>query len=266
MISAIIPLKYNESRTYLGITRPYLNACIAIDSLIEQDIIGEIIVCNSFSQNDLQIQYLKNHYQDKIRIIELKSTIFNISWCINVGIKHSSEPYFMRHDIDCILPPDFNQSIQSHISLLENNHVLHSTMMDVTVEYDWTSFKYSIENYNILLQLSDYQFSPSQIVCNKQILKDLHGYDENYKEWGYQDRDIVHRIKLKGHKIHYGIMEIIHQPHINKHILMAQNKDSQNQYSQNSQYFKSKSFKKLVNNSKWGDLSEPASDVNFQQL
>jgi len=222
MISVVIPLRYNPKRKYDGETTENLNSKLCIDSLLSQSTISEVIIVNHtpeyVSDIDPQIDFLKKEYKenDKVKVMDLRhgDFYFNQSWLINIGIKNTSSPFFMRVDIDCILDPNFSKMfMESFLNYLSKDYFISGSLYGHSDnKMNWIGFDYNKSFYNFL-KLLPKRISNSHIIVNKSKIIEINGYDERFEVWGGEDEDVERRLKSIGLKQLNDKFNLIHQDH-----------------------------------------------------
>ena len=245
MITTVIPFIYNQNRKYYGKTKKYLNVELCFSSLQASSLIQEVIVVNQGPEN-----FLKRFEGGKVRVINVDySGPFNQSLLLNAGLKASSQPFFMRHDIDCILDPDFDTLVQPYLgkdavhqtlvgNLIRDENVYgpkHQSFLSLQARnkkwfrfcksLDWTKFDFQafMKAFTGAYPDLDVSYLSSHVICSTKLMEKIGGYDESFDGWGYQDTDLNSRLSRVGAKhVSPAELSVLHQPHTLKTTLMPQ--------------------------------------------
>jgi hypothetical protein len=211
-----------------------LNIELSLESLISSKLIEEVIIVNQGTKN-----FLQSYEGGKIKVLNVPySGPLNQSWLLNLGLKASTDEYFMRHDIDCILQPDFDEVVHLgkaviHQKLIgnivqdENQYGPKSPSFLPLQERNkkWFKFcrnlnweKFSFQEFmDLFLEYYpdiNVDYLSSHIICKAEYLKKIHGYDESFDGWGCQDTDLNNRLSLAGYKHESPEgLRVLHQPH-----------------------------------------------------
>lgn len=206
MISAVIPLRYDHRRQYYG-SSGFDAQKRSLEALFSNKSIQEVIVVNHTTEPcDPQIAYLKDTFPS-LKIIDLDGPWhFNQSWLLNVGIRHMSQPFFLRVDIDCILQPNID-----FVGMSTKNFIC-CAVCNTSRYTDWTKFKYpdTFDNY---LVKRPRNHGWSHVIVHRTTLMEIGGYDERYQVWGGEDTDLHQRLVAYGLEPNYGAYWFLHQDH-----------------------------------------------------
>ncbi len=245
MITAIITLRYDQNRTHYNQKHQWSYLENSLNSLIyNYPVIKEIIVINHTLSEDPQIEFIKSQYRHFVKIINLtvQYNPFNRSWLNNIGIKESTQDFIMFHDIDCIASPRLREikSINSvlHFMLVGNN-------CTDDIHHDWTKFKFQDFDSHAC-QLHNL-WSTSCIICSKQLLIEMRGYNEKLEAWGYDDGEFMGRLQRKRIPITLEFDKALHQPHT---------EGNYKKTGENVQFINQQND--LVNFLTWGDKQGPS--------
>ncbi|MFW5794842.1 MAG: galactosyltransferase-related protein [Bacillota bacterium] len=252
MITAVIPFLYKKNRKYLGKNNKINALHLSLNSLINSKLIKEILFIDASLDNSniISKEALKIQKQnEKLKVIKVKpQEIMNLSWMLNVGIKNSTQPYFMRHDIDSIISPKFDElylNVKKEADVIHQNLIGHQKLSTnycsedyyhctnfiniCKYEYskwykycksmNWNRFNFSEFLRKLLVHhpFIKVRMLSSHIICKKEKIEEIGGYDESFRSWGYQDDDLRYRLELNGNThLDAENVPVIHQPHTNK--------------------------------------------------
>ena len=260
MLTCVIPLRYNEKRKYLGNNDIFEALDRSINSFLYQNVITEIIIVNNtpsyLCDNDEQLKYIIKKYNDKIKILNLNNinVLFNRSWLLNVGLRQMTNEYFLACDIDIILEPNFSNKFNSVQKYLKNNTVYScSSFGYIENNINWKNFSYP-DQYDKYKKKLSKRNGNGILICKKNILIEINGYNEKFQVWGYEDEDLINRLKkYKDIKFDLGYFHCLHQPHMTAGPAILNDKEIKAKIKNNEIY----SSKNKHNNKNWGSLSGP---------
>lgn len=139
---------------------------------------------------------------------ETQGYLWNRSHALNTAIRNVSTPYLATTDIDAIFSPDFTAVLSP--CLKEDSYLVcgaHELSEDFHIE--------RIEFLNVCdLPEPKKNCGIFQAISTKQI-QDIGGFDEYYRGWGKEDRDLDYRLQKLGFKKQnlWGKAFVFHQYH-----------------------------------------------------
>lgn len=192
-IDIVLPL-YN-GRDYI---------CKSLDSLIKQknitDILINIIVVNDCSKDD-GAKIIEQHYKD-IQLINLHENVGR-SKARNIGaISGTSELIFFM-DSDCVLTDKI--LLPSIINYFDLGYEFCFGRIDSKSSEFWGQYLKNIAHKrHSLAQINSYLSFTSQIFTMKRsTFENIQGFNENYVQYGFEDRDLFLRVQKSNAKILY---------------------------------------------------------------
>jgi len=155
------------------------------------------IIIVDYSSDEAVEPKVKN-LSDKISVIRIENEkFFNISKAYNIGFKAAPDGFILKMDVDYVMSPYLN--FFEIYSLNENEFITGS----------WEDL--SLDNQKgFLRHLSGFLF------IRKNDFLSIGGYDERFKDYGYDDYDLCDRLEKKGmiHKyLNHKYISIFHIPH-----------------------------------------------------
>jgi len=211
----------------------------------------EIIIVDYGSAAEYQIplQQLMHKYP-KINYLynETKGWPWNRAHALNCGIKIAKGECIITGDIDMIYPPDFIEKLNSYS---EANIIYNYKCKYLPKGFVLQNNIYKIIN-NKKIKLSD-STAQGLMIANRNCYFSVNGFNEFYKVWGFEDMDLLRKLKKKGYA-HQWIDElglvVLHQwhPHVMK---------EHNNWVQPSSWFgimKEYYDKQTENHSDWGKI------------
>ncbi len=115
---------------------------------------------------------------------------WNRSHALNIGVRLAKTPYIFTADIDLVFAPNFVE------------HLLHLTNEEDAV---FMPCYLTHEKFSDWDNIFDYRNFPKTTVqgkglslIKKELLEEIHGYDEFYNFWGREDNDLYKRLELLG--------------------------------------------------------------------
>lgn len=167
---------------------------------------------------DNNIQYLEeslkdlNTINDFVKIIHCPQDMFNKSLALNIGIGQSKGKKILQLDVDIQLNVLNLKKMVNH--LIEDTFVILKEIKESeedVIEGDIKEFKFAlgfkISNMDISVDTSKYYFNngtkmaPGMILAWKKDLEDIQGYDSNLEGYGFEDIDLIIRLKATGRKL-----------------------------------------------------------------
>jgi len=123
---------------------------------------------------------------------ETRGYPWNRSHALNTGGRLARSPYLMTTDVDMLFPPDFLQTFMARAS---SDKVLYCSHLFLPQGFaDWEN----IDSYaGKLRTASKDALGACQLVATT-IFNEIRGFDEYYRYWGREDRDIHERLLAAG--------------------------------------------------------------------
>jgi len=117
---------------------------------------------------------------------------WNRAHALNIGIRAANTDYVITTDIDMIFSPGFMAITAAHAA---PDRVIYCPPRFLPKDFaDWNHLEHYIDTLPIgdRRQLGGFQCALTR------VLHDLHGFDEFYRYWGVEDRDLATRLEKKG--------------------------------------------------------------------
>lgn len=198
--------------TKLSLVIPYRNrdtqiAKRCIDSLQTQS----IFETNHSSKIDIEIllvdygsdleksEDLKDFCQKKEHITYIYTETRGRFWCkpeaLNLALNQVKGDYFLTIDVDMIYLPNFLEQIHNYVN---ENILLHYQCYYLPKTFDYSNYTTN------LLQIDSNNLESSDKTCalgifavKTSVLREIGGFDEYYRMWGVEDKDIHFRLSQK---------------------------------------------------------------------
>jgi len=219
-----------------------------------------IVVVDYESKKDLILRYMKICKRFDAEYLRIENTGI---WCkghaLNVAIKRAETKYILSTDVDMVfegnyiskgigeLRKDPRQILISKFWCSQKGDI--TGMVDVAKDYPM------LKKASKLVSSEFGDLNPGINMGLARFYREIRGYDESYKLWGFEDNDLVKRFGLLGLKVKdiSGEASFIHQWHPMFEGLEGH--DHQKQRMKNLEYFrKNNSIKR--NPEGWGKIPE----------
>jgi len=176
------------------------------------------IIIVDYSSDEAVEPKIKN-LSDKISVIRIENEkFFNISKAYNIGFKAAPDGLILKMDADYVMSPYLNFF---KIYSLKENEFITGSWEDLNVD----------NQKGFLRHLSGFLF------IRKNDFLSIGGYDERFKDYGFDDCDLCDRLEKKGmrHKyLNHKYISVFHIPHDNYHrTTNYENKDLNNSSEKN---------------------------------
>lgn len=167
---------------------------------------------------DKSILYLESelrnlhHINTIVKIIQYPCEKFNKSLAINIGISKAKGEKILQLDVDIQI--DLFNLEQMVKGLVKDSFVILKEIKESeedVIEGDIKEFKFSLGfkflNIDISVDTSKYYFNtgtrmaPGMLLAWKKDLIQVQGYDSNLEGYGFEDIDIIIRLKALGRKL-----------------------------------------------------------------
>lgn len=206
----------------------------------------------------LKLKKLCQRYNvEYVRVRRLEH--WNRSHCLNIGIKRAQTKYILLSDMDIVF--EYNYISEAVKELQKNPYqIIFSEFFEI-LEGGVTERTDVIRDYNKLLsrcktrnertQMYDYTFGLGMIMTLNGFFHQVRGFDENYKVWGWEDEDMVERLRMIGLELKkLETSSFVHQWHPRYEGVREEDK---HYMQENLNYFR-KSFTIQRNLFGWGEI------------
>ena len=162
-----------------------------VDSLLNQNPMPKVIVVDMGSDEDKLEWYRKNIPFTFIEVIN-KQEKWNFARAYNIGVNHTQTKYVASSNIDCIFSIDFMKQVDRQLSYMDTGHEKYFMTCRVTDLDEEGRSDLSGKRHNGKDAIGGFWLLPTEWV------KKVHGMDEHFLGWGYEDTDYLERIKKDG--------------------------------------------------------------------
>jgi glycosyltransferase involved in cell wall biosynthesis len=123
---------------------------------------------------------------------ETRGYPWNRSHALNIGGKLASGEYLMTTDVDMIYAPDLLEVFMTHAADNLEIHIIPHLLPENFSDWD------NVAAYRGRFALGpDNMLGACQMIATR-VFREMRGYDEYYRYYGVEDRDINHRLRLLG--------------------------------------------------------------------
>lgn len=123
---------------------------------------------------------------------ETRGYAWNRSHALNIGGKQASGDYLMTTDVDMIYPPDFLDVFMAHAA---DNLEIHIAPHLLPENFsDWAN----TNSYRDKFETGTNSMRGACQMIASRVFHEMRGYDEYYRYYGVEDRDMSHRLRLMG--------------------------------------------------------------------
>lgn len=204
-----------------------------IRSILSQDYENVNIIIAENSNFIEMSSFIRKNFGNLVKVVDATANFKNISYARNIGVTNSQSEYVVFMDDDVILSRD---NILSKISKkLKRNDFLCGAHR-YWVNPGWEQYIRKEYNINYIRAiLNSKKFLPKSIdrfkgsltyhnftfighfgAIRRSVFNSVNGFDENFKEWSYQDTDLM--MRLCNEKFCYDLLysddiEVIHLSH-----------------------------------------------------
>ncbi|WP_291726614.1 glycosyltransferase [Bernardetia sp.] len=117
-------------------------------------------------------------------------------WCkpeaLNLALNKATGDYFITIDVDMIHLPNFLEEISHYV---EQNTLLHYQCYYLPSNFDYTNYLNTLQNTDVTSLDESSKTSALGIFAVKTSeLKHIGGFDEYFRMWGIEDKDIHYRL------------------------------------------------------------------------
>lgn len=211
-----------------------------------------------FANADPLIMFKKTYPWIDVLRVDRKVEVFHKARALNIGIRHAKSTYICLTDADQIFHPNFFGEVRRELNV-PNTFVMCDTVFLLDLPSNIGVSNYTAAVYNRLYELGKRAHKrPHGEGCCNAVVRDwllkVHGLDERYIGWGYEDKDLVARANFSNHRM-VRVEEstsMVHLPHSRDKIYF-------NKYYRlrNEKFYSENCEKKnvIVNNpDEWGNL------------
>jgi len=192
IIDIVIPA-YNSHQTIF----------YTIQSTLEQELpsnwITKIIIADDGS-SDKTAQYCISSFKEKIQIVSHKNNQGR-STARNTGWKSGSGKYVVFIDADCQW--DSKYALATHLEMLESGADVSTAGIISYGNGFWSTYQNLVQSD----REKDFSagnlasFTSANFAIRRSVLCEIGGFDENYKYYGFEDRDLLLRAIYRGAKV-----------------------------------------------------------------
>ena len=175
----------------------------------------QFIIVENDTQNRLNRKQLNLTDNDKTVFLKSEDGIFNKCRSYNIGAIHSNRKNIIATDVDCVVNPE--RLLQSKAHLNSNTFVKpYSGLSFYMREYSSKKFKEQEYSFDYLkkiiphptnfrvnfhdtnLEIGNLKSPGGCVVFERGMFLANGGYNTNFKNWGYEDNEIINRFKKLG--------------------------------------------------------------------
>lgn len=185
-----------------------------------------VIIVDDGSTKKKHIEYVDQLYSN-VKVLRLKSNKGR-SYARNYGAKAAKSNYLIFLDADCVLIG--KESISRILDKMSIEEA-HAVFCKIAAKRDGLWGRYFLElsekrdtiaNNNDFMSLTSACFA-----IRGDVFHDIGGFDENYRNYGFEDKDIIATLIDKKYKICYAPEIIaIHKDHIKLNVVCAKMEQS----------------------------------------
>jgi glycosyltransferase involved in cell wall biosynthesis len=155
----------------------------------------------------------------KVVRVDRNTAIFHKTRALNIGIKEARTTYICMTDADQIFAPNFFLEVYKKV-VTHKSFVMCYTYFLYGLPSGVEPKTYTNETYKVLLDLAKKAKKPphGEGCCNaldRNWLIDVHGHDERYIGWGFEDKNLFIRAQYCGYqevRIN-NVTSMVHLPH-----------------------------------------------------
>jgi glycosyltransferase involved in cell wall biosynthesis len=123
---------------------------------------------------------------------ETRGYAWNRSHALNIGGKQASGAYLITTDVDMIYPPNFLDIFMAHAA---DNLEIHVAPHLLPQNFsDWAN----VDAYRGKFETGTTSMRGACQMIATRVFHQMRGYDEYYRYYGVEDRDMSHRLRLMG--------------------------------------------------------------------
>jgi len=205
-------VNYDPISVLVGVKNRQKALHISLNSWLQHDIIQQIVIVDWSS--DINLKYLES-WDSRITVIRVDGkNKYHVAEALNTGIPYLHHQKILKLDVDYIINPYFDLA---EITNINDNEFLAG---------NWSQYRED-NNLGFIENLHG-------LVCvYKKHLVNINGYNENIKEYGWEDSDLYERLELSGVQpknlnFAHNHVPMFHIPHKNQH--RTQHYDDQDVY------------------------------------
>lgn len=167
------------------------NFIYCFESALQQTVPAELIIVD-YGCAEKYAEELKTIIGNSGVYIRAEASIWSRGRALNLGIFSSNGEYVFFVDADCVLPPDY---VDKHLEKIDGKTVTISPV------YDTTDAVVKSSNTEDLVP---YRLPKLRGISHMAVPRDWfdahQGFDPEYKGWGAEDNDLLHRMADTGLK------------------------------------------------------------------
>ena len=180
---------------------------------------------------------------------ETRGYAWNRSHALNIGGKQARGDYLMTTDVDMIYPPDFLDVFMAHAADNLEIHIAPHLLPQHFSDWD------NVDAYRGKFETGTTSMRGACQMIATRVFHEMCGYDEYYRYYGVEDRDMSHRLRLMGIEDKWlnDKTAMYHQWHPSADFTM-QNLIPDGVKSRNETYFQRNQHIVIRNNMDWGKI------------
>lgn len=242
-----------------------ISLCQTLNSVLSQSFSENwqprfIVVDDSSTDNSFKC--LPQNILDAIQIIRLEKNMGR-AVARNMGGRSGIGDYIIFLDSDC--EPQNSSCFQRLINNLNNEYdVLYASVQTKGSGF-WASYfnKLSLKREEIAMNGGLHGFSSQYFVVSRKYFETSGGFNEDYQTYGFEDRDLILRLKNTGAKIGYIPESIVFHEEVSSLIIIASKLREAGQFS--STIFE-KSHPSIYRKTKYGRIDARLHPITIKPL
>jgi hypothetical protein len=194
-------LNQDQISVLVGVKNRQKALHISLNSWLQHNLIKQIVIVDWSS--DIDLSYLES-WDNRIKVVRVEGKLkYSVAEALNTGIPYLHNQKILKLDVDYIINPYFDLAEITNIN--ENEFLAGS----------WSQYRED-NNLGFIENLHG-------LVCvYKKHLVNIDGYNENIKEYGWEDSDLYERLELNGLQpknlnFAHNHVPMFHIPHKNQH-------------------------------------------------
>lgn len=188
MISVVIP-HYNSSKLLKATVEKVL------ESAFLERVRMEIVVVDDGSC-ETHRSYVRKLVSQNLKIVFAEKNLGR-SGAVNLGVSESAYEFVLILDCDC--RPGSNNFFSGHLQAIADADVSLGGLLkirdDFWGKYQDLAVERRIRQFNAGAPFS---FTTANILIRKQVFQSINGFDDAYKHYGFEDRDLLIRLQEAG--------------------------------------------------------------------
>lgn len=135
--------------------------------------------------------------------------VWNKSKCLNIGLRRINTKYFIVADVDVVFEANYLEtcvelaemssgSVGFYPKIFDCSKGVINDQTDVVADFE-KIFQQTIYRGDIFK--NDFPYGVGILFAQTKVVKEIGGYDEFYKCWGSEDKDLLNRLRTLGANI-----------------------------------------------------------------